>query len=62
MSLINFIYEMTLRVRFCLSYKLLNEILLPSKKDIISNKNCVLVTDNVMTLQVPESVMHLGQV
>ena len=50
---------MTLSVRFCLSYELLNEIFIAFKKDIISIKNCIVVTDVVMTLQVPESVMQL---
>ena len=48
-------YEMIMGVRFCLSYDLLNVILLPSK--FISMKNCIIFTDVVMLLVPTESVM-----
>ena len=47
---------MIMRVRFCLSYDLLNEILSPSN---ISMKIYIVVTDIVMMLLVPaDSVMQ----
>ena len=42
---------MTISVRFCLSYDLLNGDYIAFKVDIISMKNCIVVKDVVMTLQ-----------
>ena len=48
---------MIMSVRFCLSNKLLNAILFPSKF-VYFNEICIVVTDVIMTLLVPvDSVM-----
>ena len=52
-----YIYEMIMSVRFCLSYDLLN-VIYRLKRLFISMKICIVVTDMVMTLLIlAESVM-----
>ena len=53
-------YEMTMSVRFCLSYDHLNGVCFVSfKVNIFSMKNCTVVTDIVMTLLVPQKLFNM---